>query len=567
MENVVSEKEVLNNYYDEKERIANAYVMKCFTIFMMIYCMCIILNQVDIFIVDKKIMLMGFIPSVVIYIVMLLITKIVPITSRLMKYFIVLGIVAVVTLIGITITYHAVIIAVLPIVYSTIYSSKKVMWYAYGLTVISTVVVVFGGYYYGVCDANMVLLTNSSFSEYLVDGEFVLSKVNENPFANLMLFFVIPRCLAYIAVLVVCDGIFGIIKAGMKRAKHAQEMEEFQKQLKDKVDEQTVELVEKTRKIQEAYWQIVTALSEAVDAKDRYTSGHSKRVAEYSRLIAKRMGKSDEEQEKIYRAGLLHDVGKIGVPVDIINKPGKLTDDEFDLIKIHPITGYHILRGISEYGDMAIASKYHHERYDGRGYPNGLEGENIPEMARILGVADSYDAMTSNRSYRKGLPQDIVRSEIEKGRGKQFDPYVADIMLQMIDEDKEYTLRQIDKTDYKVLVISDDEENKQRIKEIMQEEKIYEIILAKDLVDVVEELERNPIDLIILDIQMNQDKGWQIHKRIKEIYNIPTVLMSDDNNLRELDEFKKCECDDYITKSFGPLMIKEIVYNLTKKSE
>jgi putative nucleotidyltransferase with HDIG domain len=188
--------------------------------------------------------------------------------------------------------------------------------------------------------------------------------------------------------MVVCSSIYRIVKAGLEKAECVVKMEVFQKELKSKVDEQTVELREQQRKLNEAYWQTVTALSEAVDAKDRYTSGHSKRVAEYSRVIAKRMGKSVAEQEMIYRAGLLHDVGKIRIPVDIINKPGKLTDEEYDLIKIHPITGYHILKDISEHYDIAIAAKYHHERYDGKGYPNGLLGENIPELARILAIAD-----------------------------------------------------------------------------------------------------------------------------------------------------------------------------------
>lgn len=565
MEYSNSENETLDNYFKGNENIANSYVMRCFSVSMLIYAFTFLLNLLNIFIINKRIMLNGFIPSIIIYFIMLLITKKVPLESKKLKYFILLGIVSVFTLVGVTITYHVVILPAIPILYAIIYSSKKVMWYTYALTVISTIIIVFGGYYYGLCDANMVLLTTTKLSDYMVDGKFVVETINNNPIIYLSLFFVIPRCILYVTLVTVCKDIFTIIKQGSEKVKHAFKMEIFQKELKTKVDEQTVELREKTRKIQEAYWQTVTALSEAVDAKDRYTSGHSKRVAEYSKMIAKRMGKSEAEQEMIYRAGLLHDVGKIGVPVDIINKPGKLTDGEFDLIKIHPITGYHILREISEYGDMAIAAKYHHERYDGKGYPNGLIGENIPESARILGVADSYDAMTSNRSYRKGLPQDIVRSEIEKGKGKQFDPEVADIMLQMIDEDTEYKLRQIDRMDYKILLISEDDENNQRIKDIMQEENIYEILLAKTLDEVVDKLEHNPIDLIILDIPNNQDKGWKILQTVKDVYRIPTVIMSDDNNLRNTDEFKELGCDDYMTKSFGPLMIKEIVYNMTKK--
>lgn len=166
------------------------------------------------------------------------------------------------------------------------------------------------------------------------------------------------------------------------------------------------ELKKQQEVINVQFLQTVKALSEAVDAKDRYTSGHSLRVAKYAKMIAAKMGKSIEEQEKIYRAGLLHDVGKIRIPEEIINKPDKLTDEEFNIIKVHSVTGYHILKGISGNDTIANAAKYHHERFDGRGYPNGLEAEKIPEIARILGVAD--------------------------------------IMVELVDEDKEYTLsRQI----------------------------------------------------------------------------------------------------------------------------
>ena len=565
MESTKFERESLDNYFEEKEYIANSYVMRCYTISMLVYTLGFILNLVGVFIIDKKIMLMGYVPSMCIYLVTLLITRFMKMTSGKLKYFIILSIILVFTLMGVSITYHVVIISVIPILYALIYSSKKMMWYAYGLTAISTVTIVVVGYYFGLCDANMALTTSTSLGNYISNGQFTLTTINENPILVLILYFIIPRCLIYIGIVVVCDGIFKIISEGMNKAKHAYKMEAFKEELKTKVDEQTVELREKNRKIQEAYWQTVTALSEAVDAKDRYTSGHSRRVAEYSRTIAKRMGKSKKEQERIYRAGLLHDVGKIGVPVDIINKPGRLTDGEFDLIKIHPITGYHILREISEYSDVAIAAKYHHERYDGKGYPNGLVGENIPEAARILGVADAYDAMTSNRSYRAGLPQEIVRAEIEKGKGKQFDPEIADIMLQMIDEDTEYKMQQIDREDYQILVIGEDEECNDRINEILREEKIFEVFTANQIEDVIDKIEHNSIDLIMLDVQMKDGKGWDILHKIKDIYRIPTVLMTDDNNLRSTIEFKESGCDDYITKSFGPLMIKEIIHNITKR--
>ena len=201
---------------------------------------------------------------------------------------------------------------------------------------------------------------------------------------------------------------------------------------------------------------IIRALVRTIDAKDRYTNGHSVRVAEYSREIARRMKKSEKEQEEVYYAGLLHDVGKIRVPANVINKAGKLTDEEYEKIKIHPVTSYHILKDIYDDKTIALGAKFHHERYDGKGYPNGLEEDNIPEIARIISVADTYDAMTSNRSYRKALPQDVVRSEIEKGKGTQFDPEISDIMLQMIDEDVTYSLKESKSMQKSVLVVDDE---------------------------------------------------------------------------------------------------------------
>ncbi|MBQ7469412.1 MAG: HD-GYP domain-containing protein, partial [Pseudobutyrivibrio sp.] len=164
------------------------------------------------------------------------------------------------------------------------------------------------------------------------------------------------------------------------------------------------------------------------------------RVAAYSKEIAKRYGYDVKSQEKIFMMGLLHDVGKIGVPDEVINKPGRLTDDEFAAIKKHPGLGGKILGNIKEMPELAAGAKWHHERYDGKGYPEGIAGEEIPEEARIIAVADAYDAMTSNRSYRGALPIEIVQGEIEKGKGNQFDPKFADIMLKMIEDGSIYEI-------------------------------------------------------------------------------------------------------------------------------
>lgn len=189
MENVIHERENLDKYIADREYIANTYVMRCFSISMILYCICFILNVLNIFIVDNQIMLMGFIPSMIIYLLMLVTTKVVSLSSSIMKYFILLGMVSVFTLIGVSITYHVVIIAVLPILCSTLYSSKKVMRYVYGLTVISTIITVYAGYYYGLCDANMTLLTVTRLENYISDEHFTLTMVNDNVLVTLMLFF------------------------------------------------------------------------------------------------------------------------------------------------------------------------------------------------------------------------------------------------------------------------------------------------------------------------------------------------------------------------------------------
>ena len=188
--------------------------------------------------------------------------------------------------------------------------------------------------------------------------------------------------------------------------------------------------------------QTATALADTIDTKDTYTHGHSTRVAEYSRKLAELNGKSEQECDEVYYTALLHDVGKIGVPISIINKPGKLTDKEYEIIKQHTAKGAQILGRISKFPYLSLGAYYHHERCDGKGYPKGLNGEEIPEIARIIGVADAYDAMTSIRSYRDPIPQDKVREEIVTGMGTQFDPKYARLMIHMIDIDSEYEMKE-----------------------------------------------------------------------------------------------------------------------------
>ncbi|MCI5502433.1 MAG: response regulator [Lachnospiraceae bacterium] len=312
---------------------------------------------------------------------------------------------------------------------------------------------------------------------------------------------------------------------------------------------------------------IVRALAYTIDAKDRYTSGHSQRVADYALAISKRMGKSEEEQKIIYYAGLLHDVGKIRVSEEVINKPGKLTEDEFNQIKVHPISGYHILKDIHEDARIAYAAKYHHERYDGKGYPYGLEGENIPEIARIIGVADAYDAMASNRSYRNALPQDVVRSEIEKGRGGQFDAEIADIMLEMIDEDKDYSMCQLESNVKNILVIDDEVFSIKTVKNLLKDVPDLNVIGATTKEEAFKALEEQNIDLILLDLIMPETDGFELYKLIREKYKIPVVIVTADKRLETIQKISELGIDDYLTKPVHSFVLKEIVHGITDSRE
>ena len=228
----------------------------------------------------------------------------------------------------------------------------------------------------------------------------------------------------------------------IQRIRRILELSYLQKNLQQEVEKQTEVAENRRESVERLSWQMVQALANTIDAKDSYTNGHSTRVAQYSVMLAKKMGYEGEKLEQLQYAAMLHDIGKIGVPREIINKPSKLTDEEYAIIKTHPAIGENILKEVSEIPDIAIGARWHHERYDGKGYPDGLKGEEIPELARIIGVADAYDAMTSKRSYRDVLPQEVVTGELEKGKSTQFDPEIAELMIELIKEDTEYTMHE-----------------------------------------------------------------------------------------------------------------------------
>ncbi len=378
------------------------------------------------------------------------------------------------------------------------------------------------------------------FSDTILNDWYVVMVVdNEGLYADISMIMVQSVCM--------CLVVFGVIVlfcfVEMRRT-----------------DRYLVKLQESREELKQLNDTIMQVLAKTIDAKDKYTRGHSVRVANYSREIARRMGKSERDQEKIYRAALLHDVGKIRIPDDIINKPGKLTEEEYAFIKLHPVSGYHILKSFTKDQMIATGAKFHHERYDGKGYPNGLVGENTPEHARIIGVADAYDAMASNRSYRKALPQEVIRDELLAGKGTQFDPRIVEVMIKMMDEDKEYRMRQSDDQHKTVLAVDDEEISVEMLGHIFEAQPVYRFLSAASGEEALSLLREERVDLVLLDLEMPGMKGLEVFRHIKEIRDIPVVFMTATKDLATMEKAREMGVEDYITKPFMPQILLETVY-------
>ena len=311
--------------------------------------------------------------------------------------------------------------------------------------------------------------------------------------------------------------------------------------------------------------QIITALSNTVEAKDIYTGGHSARVAAYVREIMCRMGASEQEQIDAYYIGLLHDVGKIRVSDSIINKNGRLTDEEYEQMKLHTVAGYHILKEVTMIPDLVMGARWHHERYDGKGYPNGLSGENIPLIARIISVADSYDAMTSNRSYRETMPQQKVRQEIEKGMGTQFDPEIAQIMLDMIDEDNDYEMKQVISSYGKNILLIDDDEMVYQFVQLALKDDHYILTYAGNAEEGIRLMQEEKFDLVLLDVEMKGKNGFDVLKWIRDNeIRIKVIILTGDKEMRVIKQGEELGASDYVTKPILLPVLKESIANVLR---
>ena len=328
----------------------------------------------------------------------------------------------------------------------------KVVNYLGVAGVVMLIVSQFTGFYYTFDASNTYVRGPGFFVSYLIPAAMLIiqvtviiqsfKKLNRIMSISLLLFSIFPFVASILQLVFYGLSLINTTIAAMALLLYLFALKDMNETYAHANDLRIELLTAEQQSMKRLFEQTAEALANAIDAKDKYTHGHSARVAGYSKMIAKMVGKDEKECEEIYYAALLHDIGKIGVSDEIINKNGKLTPEEYEAIKQHTVIGKQILSSIVEFPHLSIGANHHHERFDGRGYPDKLKGDDIPELARIIAVADAYDAMTSKRSYRDPLPQATVRQILIEEMGAQFDPELATQMVHIIDRDQEYNMRE-----------------------------------------------------------------------------------------------------------------------------
>jgi len=285
---------------------------------------------------------------------------------------------------------------------------------------------------------------------YSIARPSIIEFVKKNPGQNIM-FCILLLILSYLIGLLFGRGIVRpveelsrearIIASGnFEREFHTESRDEIGK-LADSLNSMAASIRAAMKEREDLMLGILTALTRSIDAKSRWTAGHSERVTRYTMMIGWRLGLSDEVMDNLIVSAVLHDIGKIAVPEAILDKPGRLTEEEFSIIRGHPAAGAGIIRDIPSYENILSGIMYHHERWDGKGYPEGLRGESIPLFARIIAVADVYDAITEDRPYRKAMTKEEVTDFIKDNSGKMFDPDIAEAFLSIIEESDTWPVR------------------------------------------------------------------------------------------------------------------------------
>ena len=315
----------------------------------------------------------------------------------------------------------------------------------------------------------------------------------------------------------------------LNRIARVLQLEELMMDLEKKVEE-------KTKQIEQISFETIATIASMIEAKDSYTKGHSIRVSEYSARLAKKLGWEEEKIQNLKYIALLHDIGKVGIPDSVLNKPGNLTEIEYGIIKSHTTIGGDILREIETIPDVALGAKYHHERYDGKGYPEGLKGDEIPEVAKIICICDAYDAMSSRRVYREKLPVEVILKQFEEGKGTQFDAYYTDVFIELIKDGE--------------LLVPEDT-GKQNCEKTLSGES--SLLLNQFVKNIEEESQKNEKQDILTGLLNRKNGEKEIIEALQETSGCLAFI--DLDNLKKTNDIMGHLAGDYAIKSVGEVLL------------